>query len=199
MFTLTARPRRPRSDGQETRAAILHAAGQLFVEHGYEHATVRAIAERAGCNPSLISRYFGGKSELFATILRWESIREAGKNALIDEPVRSWGHALLRFQMRMTSQFSREDLHDQLVMLLRSASTDSGARRLNEFLGREHAALIPPLTGPDAALRTMLVQALLVGLTVVRDIARLPALRAADAETVVAYLGPTVQELLHGP
>lgn len=193
---MVVRTRKPRRDGQATRAAILDAARRLFVELGYEHTTVRAIAEQAGCNAALISRYFGGKAELFIAIVRAGSLGEAAKHSLLDEPVLSWGRALVRLQLRVTRRASRDDLHDQLLMLLRSAATASGVRRLSDFLVCEHAQLIPQLAGPDAELRSLLVQAQLVGLTVLRDIARLPRLHEADAETVAQYLGPAVQRLL---
>jgi AcrR family transcriptional regulator len=49
-----------------TRAGILEAARAMFAEHGYEGTTVRAIAERASIDPSMIIRYFGGKDGLFS-------------------------------------------------------------------------------------------------------------------------------------
>ncbi|MGY2061462.1 helix-turn-helix domain-containing protein, partial [Nocardia gipuzkoensis] len=52
-------------DSGATRAAILGAAQELFAERGYERATVRDIAARAGVNQALLFRYFGNKDELF--------------------------------------------------------------------------------------------------------------------------------------
>ena len=46
-----------------TRAGILEAARALFAEHGYEGTTVRAIAERASIDPSMIIRYFAMPSK----------------------------------------------------------------------------------------------------------------------------------------
>lgn len=48
----------------ETRGRILEAALSLFEEGGYEKATMRAIAERAGVAPSNAYYYFRSKEEL---------------------------------------------------------------------------------------------------------------------------------------
>src|SRR5262249_59852032 len=53
-----------RSDG--TRAAILKAARERFAADGYERATIRAIAQDAAIDPSMVMRYYGNKEKLFA-------------------------------------------------------------------------------------------------------------------------------------
>jgi AcrR family transcriptional regulator len=49
---------------EQTRAAISEAALALFRERGYEAATMRAIAERAGVSTGNAYYYFGSKEEL---------------------------------------------------------------------------------------------------------------------------------------
>ena len=51
----------PARDADRTKAAILFAAQQIFAEKGFADAGVRDITALAGVNPSLVSRYFGGK------------------------------------------------------------------------------------------------------------------------------------------
>ena len=50
--------------GQQTRAAILEAALELFREHGYENTTMRAIADRAGVALGNAYYYFHSKEHL---------------------------------------------------------------------------------------------------------------------------------------
>jgi len=50
--------------GAQTRALILRTALDLFTERGYEGATMRAIAERAGVSLSHAYYYFRSKEEL---------------------------------------------------------------------------------------------------------------------------------------
>jgi AcrR family transcriptional regulator len=54
--------RTPRAE--QTRAAIVEAALDLFTERGYEAATMRAIAQRAGVSTGNAYYYFSSKEEL---------------------------------------------------------------------------------------------------------------------------------------
>ncbi|HYD98571.1 MAG TPA: helix-turn-helix domain-containing protein [Alphaproteobacteria bacterium] len=58
-----------RRDRAATREALLCAGRGVFAERGYDAATTREVAARAGCNEQLIQRYFGGKSGLLLAIL----------------------------------------------------------------------------------------------------------------------------------
>lgn len=49
---------------EETRRAILAAAGQLFAERGYDTVTMREIAKEAGCSHTTIYIYFKDKEAL---------------------------------------------------------------------------------------------------------------------------------------
>ena len=50
--------------GQQTRAAILEAALEMFLERGYENTTMRAIADRAGVALGNTYYYFRSKEHL---------------------------------------------------------------------------------------------------------------------------------------
>jgi AcrR family transcriptional regulator len=58
------------ADGASTssgsaREAILEAAVQEFVEHGYDGVRMEHVARRAGCNKALVYRYFGDRDLLW--------------------------------------------------------------------------------------------------------------------------------------
>ena len=50
--------------GEHTRQRLLEAGIDLFAELGYEHASTRAIARRAGVSLPALQYYFGGKEGL---------------------------------------------------------------------------------------------------------------------------------------
>jgi AcrR family transcriptional regulator len=50
------------------REAILSAARDLFLKDGYEHASIRKIADRIEYSPAAIYRYFTGKEAIFFAI-----------------------------------------------------------------------------------------------------------------------------------
>jgi AcrR family transcriptional regulator len=51
------------------RQAILAAAGELFLAHGYEGFSLRQVAERVGYSPTTIYLYFADKDELLFTVV----------------------------------------------------------------------------------------------------------------------------------
>lgn len=56
----------------EAREKLLTAAIELFAERGFDGATTRDLAERAGVDAALIARYFGGKVGLYLAALKAE-------------------------------------------------------------------------------------------------------------------------------
>src|SRR5437016_9525270 len=53
----------------DTKTRILDAAERLFVEHGFEATSLRAITTAAGVNLAAVNYHFGSKEELFQTVL----------------------------------------------------------------------------------------------------------------------------------
>ena len=61
------------------RLKILETAKQIFIEEGFEKASIRAIADRIEYSPATIYLYFKDKNELFF------SVHEMGFEKLIEE------------------------------------------------------------------------------------------------------------------
>lgn len=55
--------------GEDTRGRILEAALELFAASGFEGASTRTIAERAGVNLPAIQYYFGSKEGLYRAVV----------------------------------------------------------------------------------------------------------------------------------
>lgn len=53
-----------------TRSCILEAARSEFLEKGYQGASLREIAKRAGVTTGALYGYFAGKSKLFAALVK---------------------------------------------------------------------------------------------------------------------------------
>jgi TetR/AcrR family transcriptional regulator, regulator of cefoperazone and chloramphenicol sensitivity len=60
--------------GEDTRRRILETALEIFASEGYEGASTRHLAERAGVNLPAIQYYFGSKEGLYRAVI--ESIIE---------------------------------------------------------------------------------------------------------------------------
>lgn len=55
----------------ETQLRIIEAAGEIFAESGYGHTTIRTISNRAGVNVAAVNYHFGGKRNLYITVLKY--------------------------------------------------------------------------------------------------------------------------------
>lgn len=78
------RGRPPHSDGAETRSRILSVAREVFGELGYDKATFKEIAERAGVTRPAVNHYFHHKEALYAALFdvtRDSVVGEAVANA----------------------------------------------------------------------------------------------------------------------
>ena len=53
----------------DSETKILAAAEKVFAEKGLKGARVKEIAELSGVNPAMISYYFGGKENLYRTVI----------------------------------------------------------------------------------------------------------------------------------
>jgi AcrR family transcriptional regulator len=60
----------PRDRGAETRAQLIGAALDVFGELGFDGASTRLIASRAGANLAAITYHFGGKEALHIAVAR---------------------------------------------------------------------------------------------------------------------------------
>ena len=80
--------------GEETRGRILEAALELFAASGFEGASTRTLAERAGVNLPAIQYYFGSKEGLYRAVVEqisaqmqagFATVLERAHRALADE------------------------------------------------------------------------------------------------------------------
>ena len=85
-----------RRDAAATAERILRAAQEVFHDKGYEGATTREIADRAGVNLALIKRYYGSKLGLFErAVLPFLTLE-----AFLDNPVDDLGERLADHYVR---------------------------------------------------------------------------------------------------
>ncbi|MBB5745841.1 TetR/AcrR family transcriptional regulator [Brevundimonas variabilis] len=62
--------RKPKGEGHSRRAEILVAAERIFVEHGYEGATIRKIADEVGLSSTALYIHFADKGAILQEICR---------------------------------------------------------------------------------------------------------------------------------
>ncbi|WAA66814.1 TetR family transcriptional regulator [Microbacterium oxydans] len=185
---------RPRG-GSDSRARIIAAAVDDFGEKGYDGATIRSIAARAGVDSALVHHYFGTKADLFAEAVGIPLRPDVDVPGILAGPRDEIGERLIRYVLEA---FEQPEVRRRGVMLLRTAI---GSRLttplLAGFLSRELLSRVAgSLDTDDAELRASLVASQIAGMLIARYVLRLPALAAAPVEELVDRVGPTVQRYL---
>ena len=190
-----ARPRGRRRAGGDTRGALITAARAAFAEHGYEGATVRGIAARAGVDPAMVNHWFGGKEALFTAALEIPFDPEQVLPELLDgDPGRIGERVVRRFVGLWDATGGAP-----LAALVRSvAGHEAAARMLREFVTRVLLVRLAEVAPDRPELRATLVGSQLIGLGMARYVVRIEPLASAPAEEVVAAVAPTVQRYLTG-
>jgi AcrR family transcriptional regulator len=187
--------RRPGASG--TREAILAAARRAFAERGYQHATIRQVAELVGVDPALVHHYFGTKQGLFVAAVQLPvNPVEQLSAVLADDPERVGERMVEAFLAIWDHAVDRSPL----LTLVRSAVGDeAAAAMLREFITAEVLGPIARRLGsPDAGLRATLVGSQLIGLAMARYIVRVEPLASTPAGQIAAAVGPTLQRYLTG-
>lgn len=191
------RRRGRRSGGDDTRSALLDAARAAFAERGYDGATVRHIAERAGVDAAMVNHWFGGKEALFTASLHIPFDPAVVMPQVLAGDREQLGERLVhRFLTTWDATGGAP-----LASVIRSvASHEAAARMLREFVTRVILARIVGAVAPDRPeLRAALVGSQLIGMGLVRYVVKLEPLASADRAAVVAAVAPTVQRYLTGP
>lgn len=187
---------RPRGE-TDSRERIISAAVDEFGEHGYDGATIRAIATRAGVDSALVHHYFGTKADLFAAAIGMPIRPDIAVPEILAGPRDEVGERIVRFVLEA---FERPEVRKRGVMVLRTAVGGTLAAPLvSGFLSRE---LLPRIAGEldaaDADLRAGLVASQIAGLLMTRHVVKLPSVADASVDDLVERIGPTIQRYLFG-
>ncbi len=190
------RPRGRRPGGADTRAELLAAARVEFAERGYEGATVRRIAERAGVDAAMVNHWFGGKDGLFTASLAIPvTPAQISAEVVPGDPDRLGERIVERF----LTVWDATGGGPMAALIQSVAGHGDGARMLREFITNVVVGPIVGAVAPDRfGLRAALVGTQLVGLGMVRYVLKLEPLASAEHAEVVAAIAPNVQRYLTG-
>jgi AcrR family transcriptional regulator len=176
---------------------ILRAARKLFAERGYERATMRAIAAKAGVDAALVVHFFGSKAGLLEAAVDWPFDPEVEMPKLLADGRHHVGRRLAELFVRT---WDEEGTRNPILTLIRAASTEpQAAALLSEFLRRRlYAHLMERLGVNRADLRAELTVSQLIGLGMARYVLRFEPLASAEPDQIVDWIAPTLQRYLTG-
>lgn len=113
MSSSPAKVDRRRARGADTRAQILDAARDVLAGRGYAATTMRAIADTADVQPSLVHYHFGGKQQLLVAVLERENER-----LLVRQRALFAGSQPLAEKYLISCAYLSEDLRSGYVRIL---------------------------------------------------------------------------------
>ncbi len=129
--------RKPKGEGHARRAEILAAAERIFVEHGYEGATIRKIADEVGLSSTALYMHFAEKGAILHEICRgaFSTLMEAN-DEILAEPADP--EARLRRMLRAYIAFGFANPNAyRLAYMTRPVELRDGAQSAARELGHE--------------------------------------------------------------
>ena len=187
--------RRPGASG--TQEQILEAARKLFLERGYQGATMRAIATEAGVDASLIVHFFGNKLGLFAEAVEWPFDPDEAMPQILAGGRRQIGRNLVSLLIRT---WEKEGERSPILTLVAAATTEPEAREmLREFIGKRlFTPLLANLDVDQPEIRANLLSSQMMGLGMARYVLRLEPLASAKPADVIRWVAPNLQRYATG-
>lgn len=192
-----AKRRGRRPGGADTRAALLHAAREVFNESGYDGATVRHIAGRAGVDPAMVNHWFGSKEGLFgAAVLELPFQPQELLDRLIAGPAEQLGERIVHTFLSVWDETGG----GVFIALVRSVTAHEQATHVlrDIFVKQLFTRLAAKIGAADAPLRATLVASQMIGLGMVRYVARFDPIATAETAVLVPAIAPNIQRYLTG-
>lgn len=186
-----------RAAGEDTRAALLAAARETFVEKGYDGATVRAIAARAGVDAAMVNHWFGGKEGLFAqSVLQLPFDPGEILKRLLDGPVEGAGECIIRTFVTVWDA-TGGGTFSALIRSVTSHQEVANALK-SFFVNAIFKNLLTEIGAEQRELRATLCATQMVGLGIVRYVVHFEPLASVDIDTLVKAIAPNLQRYLTG-
>ena len=187
-----------RKGSPKTRDEIVGAARVEFGEHGFDNASVRQIATRANVDPSLVYHYFADKAELFVASL---DVPLDPREALATAVAGNIGGAGERVVRVFLSVWELDQPRAALLGMLRSslAGNDHALEMLGATMAEAVAnALSQVASEEDIEMRALGIGSQLIGMAILRYVAKIEPLASAEPEEIVALIGPRIQSYIVG-
>jgi AcrR family transcriptional regulator len=133
----TRSARKPKGEGHVRRGEILEAGERIFVEFGYEGATIRRIAEEVGVSSTALYMHFKDKSEILLEICL-----QVFDRMLVDQKELVKGldspEARVRVLLKSYMEFGLANPNAyRLVFCTRPREASEGAEKVAMRLGKE--------------------------------------------------------------
>lgn len=200
MTTADLPHRRKAVDAAEpsARRVILDVARQEITEHGFDGASIRNIARRAGVDPRLVRHYYGSRERLLLHAIQIEcdplDLAEcllAGSHRTLGQRVaevllQEWDNPRTAepYRARMSASLSNDDV---------------AAMTREDFLDKLFGTLAAAVSPDQPEVRAALAASYLAGLALCRHLVDDSVLARWDEEDLAYLAGRAIQQYLTAP
>lgn len=182
----------------EVKQHIIAAARSEFVSQGYDHTTLRSIARAAGCDPALITYYFGTKQKLFRACMDLPLDPASEIIALLTPGPQGAATRLVDYILNL---YEHTLTSDTLLALMRALITDtSTSQRFRTYIRSDVLEQISQFLAadPERARRLgeelEIVLSMLYGVVTMRYIISLEPLATMPRQRIHESLTPLLQQ-----
>ncbi len=129
--------RKPKGEGHARRGEILAAAERIFVDCGYEGATIRKIADEVGVSSTALYMHFRDKSQILHEICETAFDRLLTVDlAIIERPLPPSEKVRAILDAYISFGFDNPNAY-RLVFMTRPHEAEDGAQSVAQRLGRQ--------------------------------------------------------------
>ena len=180
-----------RRGAKATSEAIVQAAAELFSARGYDGASTRDIAEKAGVNVALINRYFGSKAGLFdAAIVPMLTI-----HGMVEGDMDGFGERVAAYYFGPLP----DKTADPILAVLRLTGSTEIAENLRATLRAKFVdELAARLDGHDATARAALIIMQIAGVDVMVRVLRILPADDSEREVIRNRFAKAIQQIVDG-
>ena len=145
----------------ETRARLIEAASEIFIEHGFKATKIRDVVRRAGTNIAAVNYHFNGKDGLYAAVLQHcatLAVDNFSQATAEDRPPEALLHDFIRVFLQRLLDNNAQSRMRKLIAREMIEPTASFNVVLEQFVVPLHRALngiVRRLLGPAATDETV--------------------------------------------
>ncbi len=182
---------------QPTRRALIVAAHQELLEHGYYGTSLRGVARRGGVDPSLVRHYFNSKDELLLESVQIRVDPAQFAKEILRGAASGIGRRIVRF---MLGFWEDPASRKSLVRLVSSLNSPEIAELTREAFVKPFFGTIADEVSPDRPqLRAALAASHMMTLGFSRHVLGEPTLSRTESPELVRIVGRSLQHYLTGP
>ena len=179
------------------RRVILDVARQEISEHGFEGASIRNIARRAGVDPRLVRHYYGSRERLLLQAVQLEGDPHELAERLLRGDRRTLGQRVAETLLQAWDN-PRTDLPFRARMSASLTNDEIAELTREEFLVHFFGTLTSAVSPDQPELRAALAASYLGGLALCRYLVDDSLLANWDEDDLAYLAGRAVQDYLTG-